>query len=271
MKDLRLSEIKTTYYYGGKTMLTESWKEFDVVLPTSKLYFVIDGEIVVNVNGVEHVLKKGDAALIPQGVKHSFYLTKKLYGCKYWFHFDISQGHDFFLSINFKYVTHISEYEKMYNLFENIGKSIGCGDIPSKLSINGDVCSIVALYLKYANAHKIFDELDEIDGTIQLIEDNLSTSYTLEYLSETAHLSPNYYVRKFKEKTGLSPIKYATFIKINKAKTLLEQTDKNITEIMRELGFCDSAYFSKLFKSHTGCSPRRFREIYGNDSSEFEY
>ena len=59
-------------------------------------------------------------------------------------------------------------------------------------------------------------------------------------------------------------MKYMNMLKLEKAKSLLENTDAPINEVMADAGYYDAAYFSKLFKSATGCSPKKFREIYGN-------
>lgn len=270
MLDTQFNEIKTTYYYGGKTELNTAWQGYNVVCPTSKLYFVIGGEIVIKINGEEHLLKKGDCALIPRGLKHSFYLNKQQYGHKYWFHFDVSQGDDFFASLEFNYVTKIKEYDEMLSYFKSIGENVKKNNPVSKLIVSGAVSNVVALYLKNADVKRTDCVFDDIDKIIRQIQTSETNDFNLNTLAQSIHLSPNYFVRKFKEKTGFSPIKYMLFIKLEKAKTLLEETSNSIGEIMNAVGFYDSSYFSKLFKSHTGYSPTRYREIYG-DKSHFKY
>ncbi|MCQ2398976.1 MAG: helix-turn-helix transcriptional regulator [Clostridia bacterium] len=78
-------------------------------------------------------------------------------------------------------------------------------------------------------------------------------------MAERAGYSVNYYIKKFKAETGLSPMKYLTVSKIEKAKMLLETTDVPVLKIMEEVGFSDPSYFSRYFKKATGYSPRAFR------------
>ena len=66
--------------------------------------------------------------------------------------------------------------------------------------------------------------------------------------------------KKFKEKTGYTPIKYLAIRKIDEAKRLLETTDLPISEVMERVGYEDASYFSKLFKKLVGYSPKSFRE-----------
>ena len=48
---------------------------------------------------------------------------------------------------------------------------------------------------------------------------------------------------------------------LRQAKWELLHTRKPVKEIAAELGFEDIFYFSRLFKSATGCSPTFFREF----------
>ena len=46
---------------------------------------------------------------------------------------------------------------------------------------------------------------------------------------------------------------------VNLAARMLDSTDLKSAEIARTLGFCDEAYFSRVFKQVTGRSPREYR------------
>ena len=45
---------------------------------------------------------------------------------------------------------------------------------------------------------------------------------------------------------------------VEKAKEYIRQGNRKLYEIGYEIGFDDTAYFSKLFKKYEGCSPREF-------------
>jgi len=47
-------------------------------------------------------------------------------------------------------------------------------------------------------------------------------------------------------------------LKIEHAKILLRESEKNITEISEMLGFQTIHYFSRFFKKHTGGCPREY-------------
>jgi transcriptional regulator GlxA family with amidase domain len=48
--------------------------------------------------------------------------------------------------------------------------------------------------------------------------------------------------------------------RINAARTLLETTDKLLTDIAAETGFYDHAHFVKTFKRIVGTTPSRYRK-----------
>ena len=47
---------------------------------------------------------------------------------------------------------------------------------------------------------------------------------------------------------------------INKAKEMLMDHSKTVSQIALELGFTDSAYFDRVFKKEVGISPGKFRK-----------
>lgn len=49
-------------------------------------------------------------------------------------------------------------------------------------------------------------------------------------------------------------------IRIEHAKRYLKETNLKIYEISRNVGYSDIAYFSKVFRSLTGMSPKQYRE-----------
>ena len=49
-------------------------------------------------------------------------------------------------------------------------------------------------------------------------------------------------------------------MRIEAAKRKLENTQENVNEITYRIGYEDSSTFRRLFKKHTGISPREYRD-----------
>ena len=72
-------------------------------------------------------------------------------------------------------------------------------------------------------------------------------------------MSGDYLTYCFRKEVGMTPIAYLNRYRINQAKVLLSESDKNITEIAMSVGFSDSSYFSRVFRRQVGVSPETFR------------
>lgn len=63
---------------------------------------------------------------------------------------------------------------------------------------------------------------------------------------------------QFHSAYGMSPSQYRMHTRMEKARYLLEATDLSVYAIAEQLGFYDVAYFCKMFRKYTGCSPRQY-------------
>ena len=75
------------------------------------------------------------------------------------------------------------------------------------------------------------------------------------------HFSYNkkYISTLFKKQMRLGISEYIRTLRLNRAAELLEKGGLSIAEIAHAVGFRDALYFSKLFKTHTGCSPKQYQ------------
>lgn len=63
----------------------------------------------------------------------------------------------------------------------------------------------------------------------------------------------------FKKEYGVPPLQYLIQKKIDRAKILLQETDRKVVEVARETGFENEFYFSRIFKQVSGHSPLAWR------------
>jgi len=93
----------------------------------------------------------------------------------------------------------------------------------------------------------------------EYLNDNIRNHVSLEKLSRNVGISKYYLHRLFKELNGITPLNYLTAIRLEKAKNELRYSRLSVLEIAIESGFEDASYFSKIFRSHTGISPSKYR------------
>jgi len=85
----------------------------------------------------------------------------------------------------------------------------------------------------------------------------------LDELAATVGMSPRNFARRFKAATGEAPLAYLHRLRIDAARHSLENKHRTVEEISEEVGYGDVAFFRKLFKRHTGASPRDYRARFG--------
>lgn len=262
MKDILTRAISVDLNHGEKVVLTSFWHDTDVICPNSKIFYLTDGEIEITTKDQTFIATCGDMVIIPAGTKHSFNLTDKQYASKYWLHADLFiGGKNLFDYFNLPYKTNVGQNEYLSSLFDTALRLKDSAKLADKLTVSSTILAILSFYAESCGLEESFTSYDEIDRAIKYINDNYKKKFTLTELCNLVNLSKGYFVRQFKKRTGYSPIEYVNVLKIDKAKTMIQQSDKPISDIMEELGFYDLAHFSKLFKSYCGYSPKKFREI----------
>jgi len=113
------------------------------------------------------------------------------------------------------------------------------------------------------NAIKEYN-LNQGDNIVQkaceYVLNHLEEDITLTSISNYLNISKNYFCSIFKKQTGENFLEYLTKAKMDRAKILLKKHDYKVYEVSDVLGYKETAYFSKLFKKHTGYTPAEYKK-----------
>jgi AraC-like DNA-binding protein len=82
----------------------------------------------------------------------------------------------------------------------------------------------------------------------------------IEALANSVHLSRAHFIRSFRETFGETPHRYLQRRRIERAMSLLRETDRPVTEICLDVGFVSLGTFSRTFNEVVGISPSGYRE-----------
>ncbi|MCC3377118.1 helix-turn-helix transcriptional regulator [Cohnella sp. REN36] len=85
-------------------------------------------------------------------------------------------------------------------------------------------------------------------------------SITLMDVARAAYLSPNHFLRSYKQLFGISPYQYLIERRLQESQRLLLQTDRPITDICLSVGFQSPSSFSSLFSKRFSMTPTQFRQ-----------
>lgn len=92
-----------------------------------------------------------------------------------------------------------------------------------------------------------------------LMDRDFAEPLAISDLAAAAFSSPAHFVRRFKVAFGETPHRYLQRRRIERAKEMLRNTQKSVTEICFAVGFSSLGTFSRTFKHLSGASPSRYR------------
>jgi transcriptional regulator GlxA family with amidase domain len=94
--------------------------------------------------------------------------------------------------------------------------------------------------------------------------ENLALSHDLDTLAKRALMSRRTLTRRFREETGLSPMRWLAEARIDRARELLETTTEPVENIGRLTGLGAPASLRAAFHRHLGTSPHEYRSLFGH-------
>lgn len=103
------------------------------------------------------------------------------------------------------------------------------------------------------------DYTKRINNVILYIENNLSSSLSIDSLAELACFSKFHFSRVFKSVTGESVYHYIKRVRLERASYYLWGSDHSIKDIARKCGFNSTSNFSYNYKQHFGVSAKEQR------------
>ena len=121
------------------------------------------------------------------------------------------------------------------------------------------------VYTKFLNAKPVNKKKIPawVKGLKEIIQDQVDTQFTfdLKKISNDLALHPSYLSREFsKYFEDLNFGEYVRKIRIEKAITLIQNSNYSLTEIAYLTGFSDQSHFTRIFKQHTGNNPSLYRK-----------
>ena len=94
---------------------------------------------------------------------------------------------------------------------------------------------------------------------VSYIQQNFTGKISLREFGEQFHLSEKYISRYFKEHFHITLSQYVTYLRLEHAKQLLQDTDIPVTDVAMQSGYQNVSYFIRSFKKTYGISPLKYR------------
>lgn len=91
------------------------------------------------------------------------------------------------------------------------------------------------------------------------VQQTLAEEWTLESLARAYHSSGEHLRRVCQRELGRSPMQHLTYMRMQRARQLLETTSDKVEVVAGEVGYRDGLVFSRAFKRWVGCAPSEYR------------
>lgn len=92
------------------------------------------------------------------------------------------------------------------------------------------------------------------------VQDNFSSGLTRENTAAMFNISANHLSRIFQQEGSMSFIDYLHWVRLGKAKMILQKYHLNVNEVAHRCGYSDASYFCRLFKRQFEVTPSEYRE-----------
>ena len=93
-----------------------------------------------------------------------------------------------------------------------------------------------------------------------LIDEDIAAPLTLADLAAAAGVSRAHFARGFHKSTGVTPHRYLTIRRIDRARTLLAASALPVGEVAHAVGFASQSHFAATFTRHVGVPPTAYRD-----------
>ncbi|MFD0961726.1 response regulator transcription factor [Paenibacillus chungangensis] len=122
--------------------------------------------------------------------------------------------------------------------------------------------SLLNKYIGYAMTEWQDNRRTIVDQIRQFIDKHLSDAITVEWVAENLYFNPDYLNKIYKSETGETITEYMYKQRMQRAASLLIETDDWVYDIGERVGYVNANYFIKMFKRHYDLTPQAFRDKY---------
>ena len=246
----------------------------------SEIIFVLDGEVIEEVNGTSYQMRRGDMLFINYASTHAF------------------RARDEFTYVNVCFSPEIMARRFIHaaNAFDLLSltafEEIAAGKGEGVIHFFGDECRLleqifldmenefrqnlpdrITVIESYMNVvlskilrklHPVQEERAHKDRLwnelLDYIHENIDKRLTLDDLAKKCFYNPSYFSRIFKERFGMTLADYLAKERTDAAARLLLQTDQTTERIAELCGYADKSGLYRAFAKQYGMNPTQYRQ-----------
>lgn len=261
-------ELPKSGIYLYESVHPKGEKVYDHYHDQYQILYALDGEGEIYIDNEKYLFCKDSVVFLVPNTIHSIVSSSKLTDLVLAFSteslgsfaekglIDMFENTSRYFELDFVSASEIRQlFRKM--LFEQTGY-----DELSEYTSSIHLLEMITIFARLINSRQSFDANDM--RAIQMkeyIEKHYFEEITSENLSSKFNISTRYVNDIFKSKFHETPLQYLQKVRINRAKELLQETNKEIVSICFEVGYETLSTFYRSFRNLVGISPHKFRTM----------
>jgi len=123
----------------------------------------------------------------------------------------------------------------------------------------GSIIGVMGIFRIYEGGKRLIDSYSDLAKSIEIVRSSESKTISVSELAHRSGISERQLHRRFQHTLGMTPQEFILRNRIQSAALALRETDKAISAIAIEHGFCDQSAFSKQFTRRIGKTPAVYR------------
>lgn len=124
----------------------------------------------------------------------------------------------------------------------------------------GAVIGLIGTLQSFQDRRRQLAHLGTAGEAAEFIQRRLGEPIRLADVAEAVGYSERHLERLFRQVFGMSVWRFVLQSRVHAAAQALARTDRRVTQIALEYGFCDASAFARAFKASTGLTPKEYRE-----------
>lgn len=240
-KMLKINDLKAFHYLPGESLIIPSGSRLQIDFPSASME-----------NPTQCLAFVPDQEVIEQAI----------YDYKYFANEDVSKDHTSIDNLN-SHIRHrdlhlLRNMEYLITLMKEENEH-------RELFINRASRELIVRLLQSSAQHAFLHHFKDKSKSgftymADYIRQNISRNIKMEELAKIAGVSKSNFFQQFKHTFGTTPLQYMLDKKMEVALDRIQNMEHmSISEIGFSLGYSDSSYFTKQFKSIYGCTPKQAR------------
>ena len=239
----------------GSSLPVEATEIPRTTLPYFSFLFLLEGEILADVDGEQCLCRGGQLLMVPANVPFSVHHFTGIIG--YTGGFSPSSLRD----MSYPFLTSGKPVMRTY-WFDSATFIAQIMDRMVAAFARGDTGYLIRAFDLFlysipspgeAKAHPV------VNRFFELLFDRSRVLDSVSGYAERLNISPSYLNKLVRTQTRHSAMDWVEISRVNWAKSLLKDSDLSVGEVSVAVGVDDPSYFTRFFRKSTGMTPSEFR------------